>query len=37
MDLSEVREIEKPVEDRIDELSRLILVMLLLATLWHFA
>lgn len=36
MDLSEVREIEKPVEDRIDELSRLALVMLLLATLWHF-
>ena len=36
MDLSEVREFEKPVEDRIDELSRLALVLLLLATLWHF-
>jgi hypothetical protein len=36
MDLSEVREIEKPVEDRIDELSRVALVLLLLATLWHF-
>jgi hypothetical protein len=36
MDLSEAREIETPVEDRIDQLSRLALVLLLLATLWHF-
>jgi hypothetical protein len=36
MDLSETRVAGRPAEDRIDELSHVILVAILLATLWHF-
>jgi hypothetical protein len=36
MDLSEARMDGRPAEDRIEELSRVILVVLLLVTLWHF-
>ena len=36
MDLSETHIDSRAPEDRIEELSRVILVVLLLATLWHF-
>jgi len=37
MDLSEVQTDRRKAEDRADQLGQLILVVLLLVTLWHFA
>jgi hypothetical protein len=36
MDLSELQARRQTEEERVDQVTRLLLVILLLATLWHF-